>query len=172
MKLLFIYGHPAAGKYTIAKEVAKLSGWALFHNHLIVDAVAAVFEFGSKEFVKLREKFWLDTFEAAKIANKSLIFTFAPEPSVSDGFIELIRTKYANETIFVQILVSEEIQEHRISNNDRADFGKLRDKELLISLRSSFESAMSKMPKPTLIVDSETMNAELAAKKILEHIDN
>jgi len=42
MKLVFIYGPPASGKLTVARELATLTGYRLFHNHLIVDAVAAV----------------------------------------------------------------------------------------------------------------------------------
>ena len=53
------YGPAVSGKLTIAKELATLTGFSLFHNHLVVDAVAAVFPFGSERFVKLREQFWL-----------------------------------------------------------------------------------------------------------------
>ncbi|MDV3459172.1 hypothetical protein RZN05_19400 [Sphingomonas sp. HF-S4] len=47
-----LYGPPAAGKRTIARVIAELP---LFHNHLVVDAVAAIFPFGAPEFVRLRE---------------------------------------------------------------------------------------------------------------------
>lgn len=39
MKLLFIYGPPASGKLTVAREPAALTGYRLFHNHLVVDAL-------------------------------------------------------------------------------------------------------------------------------------
>ena len=39
MKLVFIYGGAASGKLTVARELVNLTGLALFHNHLIVDAV-------------------------------------------------------------------------------------------------------------------------------------
>src|ERR1700751_4193719 len=48
MRLLFLYGPAASGKLTIARELATLTGFALFHNHLVVDAVAAAFPFGSE----------------------------------------------------------------------------------------------------------------------------
>jgi len=35
--LLVLYGPAASGKYTIAKELAAITGWSLFHNHLTVD---------------------------------------------------------------------------------------------------------------------------------------
>jgi hypothetical protein len=65
MKLLFLYGPAASGKLTIARELATLTGFALFHNHLVVDAVEAVFPFGSERFVKLREQFCLSMFREA-----------------------------------------------------------------------------------------------------------
>jgi len=42
MELLFIYGPAAVGKLTVARELAKLTGFRLFHNHLTVDAVMAL----------------------------------------------------------------------------------------------------------------------------------
>jgi len=35
MNLVFLYGPPAAGKYTIGRELASLTGLALFHNILL-----------------------------------------------------------------------------------------------------------------------------------------
>ena len=86
MKLVFLYGPAASGKLTIAREIAKLTGFAVFHNHLIVDAVLAVFPFGSEPFVRLREQFWMATFAEAAAQGRSLVFTFAPEASVSADF--------------------------------------------------------------------------------------
>jgi hypothetical protein len=83
MKLLFLYGPAASGKLTISRQLATLTGFALSHNHLMVDAVAAVFPFGSEGFVKLREQFWLAMFHEAAEAGYSLIFTFAPAASVA-----------------------------------------------------------------------------------------
>jgi hypothetical protein len=59
MRVVFIYGPVASGKLTVARALAERTGMALFHNHLVVDAVGAVFPFGSEAFVRLREQFWL-----------------------------------------------------------------------------------------------------------------
>src|SRR3990167_9546991 len=95
MQLVFVSGPPAAGQYTVSRRAAGLSGLPLFHNHLVVDAVAAVFPFGSPAFVRLREQFWMDVFEAAVAEDRSLIFTFQPEGSVTPGFaqgvVDLVR---------------------------------------------------------------------------------
>ena len=92
MKLVFIYGEAAAGKLTVARVLASLTGLPLFHNHLVVDAVGAVFPFGSESFVRLREQFWMDVFRAAAEEDRSLIFTFTPEPTVDESFAARVRT--------------------------------------------------------------------------------
>lgn len=48
MRLVLIYGPPAAGKLTVAKGLAHLTGYKFFHNHLTVDVVLSVFERASK----------------------------------------------------------------------------------------------------------------------------
>lgn len=62
MKLIFIYGLPVMGKLTVAQELMAITGYKVFHNHLVVDTLLSVFEFGSPEFVELREQFWLSIF--------------------------------------------------------------------------------------------------------------
>src|ERR1700691_3895470 len=94
MKLIFIYGLPATGKLTVAVELVAITGYKLFHNHLVVDLLLSVFEFGSPEFVTLREEFWLSIFDqACRSELPGMIFPFAPEATVRPGFIDkLVRT--------------------------------------------------------------------------------
>ena len=142
MKLIFIYGPAASGKLTIARELAALTGFALFHNHLVVDAVASVFPFGSNRFIRLREQFWLAMFREAADASRSMIFTFAPEASVSSDFPERARQQIelaGGQVDFVRLVVPQEEQERRLANPDRAQFGKLSSVDLLRQLRPQFD---------------------------------
>jgi tRNA uridine 5-carbamoylmethylation protein Kti12 len=54
MQLIFLHGLPGVGKLTVARELAKLTGFNVFHNHLAVDLVESIFAFGSQPFVELR----------------------------------------------------------------------------------------------------------------------
>ena len=65
MNLIFIHGPAASGKLTTGRALHRLTGYRLFHNHLVVDTLLAVFPFGSEPFVRLREAMWLSVFEAA-----------------------------------------------------------------------------------------------------------
>lgn len=175
MRLVFLYGPVASGKLTVARLVAERSGYALFHNHLVVDAVASVFPFGSDAFVRLREQFWLDTFAAAVADGRSLVFTFAPEPTVAADFPERVRqqvTDAGGEVLFVALDVSAEEQERRIDAPSREAFGKLRSADLLRSLRDGMNAAMAAMPEPALRIDTETVAPEAAAEAICRLLAN
>lgn len=173
MKLIFVYGPPAAGKYTVSRKLAELSGLPLFHNHLIVDAVAAVFPFGSKSFVRLREQFWLDAISAACDEDRSLIFTFQPEASVSPTFSERVATmvrKAGGDIKFVHLKLSAKGQMARIANEDRAKFGKLRDADLLRKLQDEFAACEQVMPAADLVIDTEATAPEAAAQQIHDFV--
>src|SRR5260370_40198109 len=87
MKLIFLYGLPGVGKLTVARELAKLTGSRIFHNHLVVDLVDSVFEFGSEPFVELREAIWLAVFlKAVATELDCLVFTFAFDATVGERF--------------------------------------------------------------------------------------
>ena len=169
MQMLFLYGPAAAGKLTVARAVAERTGFALFHNHLIVDALLAVFPFGSEEFAALRERFWIETFRAAARCGRSLVFTFCPEPTVAPGFAERARiaVEEAGGTVaFVRLHVDREEQERRLVAPGRSEFGKLRDLPLLRSLRPGFEAALAGMPPPALTIDTTRTDPGEAADRI------
>ncbi|MFY9484436.1 MAG: hypothetical protein WAP74_02320 [Patescibacteria group bacterium] len=65
MKLIFMYGPPAAGKLTVAKKLAKLTGYKIFHNQLTVDLITSIFPVKSAAFRKFNPKFRLEIFAAA-----------------------------------------------------------------------------------------------------------
>ena len=43
MKLLFLIGNGAVGKMTVGQELMKLTGLRLFHNHMSIEFVLAIF---------------------------------------------------------------------------------------------------------------------------------
>jgi hypothetical protein len=169
MHLIFLYGQPASGKLTIAKALAARTGLALFHNHLVVDAVGAVFPFGSESFTRLRERFWLDVFAEAAKTGRPLIFTFAPEPTVARDFPEraraLVETGRGKVT-FIALTVPPVEQERRLGAPDRAAFGKMQSPELLRRLANDFAACLAAMPTPALTIDTAAMTPDQAAETI------
>ena len=140
MWLLFLHGPPASGKLTIARELKALTGFQLFHNHLAVDLLESVFEFGSPPFVDLREQLWLSVFRQAARTDVSLIFTFAPERTVRPEFPHAAESAIRSEggrVLFVALRCAESELEPRLSEPSRSAFGKLRSVERYRELRDS-----------------------------------
>jgi hypothetical protein len=169
VKLIFIWGGAASGKLTVARELARLTGLPLFHNHLVVDALLERLPFGDPEFVRLREAMWMAGFETAASAGQSLIFTFAPEDTVPEGFpqrvVALVRG-HGGEVRFARLVVSPEEQERRIGNDSRREFRKLVSLDLLRELRATFLEAEAAMPAADLVIDSEMDDPETSARRI------
>ncbi len=171
--LVFIHGPAAAGKLTVAKQLSRFTGYALFHNHLVVDAVASVFPFGTPEFVRLREAFWMAVFEAAAKQGRSLVFTFAPEPSVAHDFpmrAKGLFERHGGRVDFVRLTVEQTEQETRLVSADRAKFGKLRTVGVLRELREEFEKCEAAMPLSALTLDTTLLPPESAARLIIEKL--
>ena len=174
MDLILLYGPPASGKLTVGRELARMTGYALFHNHLVVDAVSAVFEFGSDPFVRLREELWLRVFQEAARANKSLIFTFAPERTVRPSFIpEAVRQVEAlgGRVVFVELRCAEGALEQRMENASRQEFGKLSSVALYRDLRDRGALTYDGLPAPHAVIDTESATAEESARSILAQLD-
>lgn len=169
MKLIFIWGPAASGKLTVARMLSAQTGIALFHNHLVVDALLEKFPFGDPEFVRLREAMWMTVFDTAARSNQSLIFTFQPEPTVAEGFADRVRTVIEDaggELKFVQLTLSREEQERRIGLESRKEFRKLTSLDVLRALREDFETSEAQMPAADLVVDSEEASPETVARRI------
>jgi hypothetical protein len=172
VKLLFIYGRPAVGKLTVARAVAARTGGRLFHNHLTVNLVLSVFDFGTPGFIELRERIWMDVFRRA-LAEKVplLIFTFNPEDSVPQRFIDGLFSEIADEggkIIPVELTASEPEIEARLGNESRRLDRKTLDTATYRELRAkgAFDSPV--IPEPRLRLDTGRLSAAEAAEQIAE----
>jgi hypothetical protein len=73
---VLIFGPPAVGKMTVGHELAKRTGFKLFHNHMTVEPVLDIFEFGSPPVNRLVDEFRRRVIEEAVAAElPGLVFT-------------------------------------------------------------------------------------------------
>jgi hypothetical protein len=170
MRLIFIYGLPATGKLTVARELSRRTDYKLFHNHLAVDLLLSTFEFGSVPFVELREEIWLSVFgQACRSQLTGLIFTFNPETSVRPTFVEQtvnIVTGSGGEVDFVELVCPLDELKRRIDSPARLQYRKLSSLSLFESLHSTGEFDTSHMPKPRLTIDTSLHGPVEAAIEI------
>ena len=172
MLLLFIYGPAASGKLTVAREVEARTGFPVFHNHLVIDMLTPLFDFGSPPFVDLRERTWLEVMErAAKERLPGLIFTFTPECSVPHDFIEKLVRRVegvGGEVVLVELRCPEEEMESRMGDQSRAAFGKVRSAGHYRRLRDSGAFDFPPIPNPSLTIDTSKSRPDEAAERIVE----
>jgi hypothetical protein len=112
---------------------------------------------------------WITVFDTAARSGQSLIFTFAPEPTVSAGFVGRVRTVVESgggAVKFVQLAVSHEEQEKRLGVESRREFRKLMSLDLLRALRADFAASEGVMPAADLVIDTESVSPEIAAQRI------
>jgi hypothetical protein len=172
MDLVFLHGPAASGKLTVARELSRLTGYRLFHNHLVVDAVTAVFDFGSESFVRLREEMWLSVFCEAARQGVSLIFTFAPERTVRESFVGEAVAEVegaGGRVVFVELTCPEAELERRVEDESRAAFGKLRSSALFRELRDAGVFEYPRLPAH-LTIDTSALTPGEAAIRIREHL--
>ena len=174
MKLIFLHGLPGVGKLTVARELAEVTRFKIFHNHLTVDLVESLFEFGSQPFVELREKMWLAVFsEAAAASLSGLIFTFAFDRTVRSTFIEHLREMIESSgggILFVELRCSLEELETRIEHPSRKKFGKLSDVEQFRQLKEAGAFVDPGIPEERLVVDTTSLSASDAANLIVSKL--
>jgi hypothetical protein len=175
LKLIFIYGLPASGKLTVAQELATMTGLKLFHNHVVVNLLLDVFEFGSPSFIELREKIWIDTFtQACRSQLPGLIFTFAPEATVCPDFISNAVTAVTDaggEIDFIELACPLSEIRHRIASPSRFQHKKLTSLQLFEELHAAGSLDTSSMPKPKLSIDTSRSTASEAAEQIVRALE-
>jgi hypothetical protein len=172
MKLLIIHGAEATGKFTVGKEVARLTGYRLAHNHLSADLAGSLFAYGTPEHAELVWSARLMLFEsAAKHALDGLIFTWAFSYPDFIPYLDLIKhtmRPYDTELLYVYLTCREDARRSRVTATSRKAHGKLTTVEGLEANAKRKHYA----PIPgdaTLSIDNTALPPYEAAEQIVEH---
>jgi len=122
--LVFILGPPAVGKMTVGRELSALTGMPLFHNHLSIEAVLPVFDFGTEPFGRLVTGFRKHMLtEVAESDLPGLIFTFVWSFDELDSltYVEKLKSIFdsrGGRVVFAELWAD---QETRLARNETED---------------------------------------------------
>lgn len=169
--VIFIHGPAASGKHTIGSLVSEKLGLPLFHNHLTVDLVKALFEFGTEAFIKLRASIWREAFQAASDSRRSFVFTFNPEITVDPSLIDELVSYIENAggvVHYVELTCSDQEIVKRIGNETRRKFGKLTDATIYKEIKKAGGFEFPPFPAPVISIDTEVTAPEIAAEQIVQ----
>jgi cytidylate kinase len=111
--LIVIFGPPAVGKAAVGHELAALTGYRFFHNHLTADPAAALFGWGGEQFGRMvssiRELLLNEAATDASIPG--VIFTYVwdleseDETSTMETYARLFQA-HGGQTCFVELTAS------------------------------------------------------------------
>lgn len=126
--LVILYGPPAAGKTTIGRDLAAITGYRFFFNHLTVPAAKAIFPSAHQphpddRYTQLLHKLRLDCLNVAAEAGFDTIFTIAYSGTRDDGFMQEIADTFLSRggrVRFVELHAPTEVLLQRVANADRA----------------------------------------------------
>jgi len=178
MKLLFIYGPPAVGKLTIARELSKTTGYKIFHNHLTVDLVSSIFSMGTEAYSDLVEDIRLEVVErAAKSKLNGIIFTFVYGIETyggreDDRFIKKVIGKverHKGRVLFVKLTCEEKILHKRLKHPSRGNFKKVHKIKVLKSIKKKYDLNATVPFGQSFIIDNTRLSPKKVANMIKSH---
>jgi len=172
MKLIILYGPPASGKYTIANLLAEKTGYRFFHNHLTVDLLKSVFDWGTPEFFRLSKKIRLEIFEeAAKQNIPGIVNTFVYQKCDDDDFVKDVITsveKHGGEVKFIQIYCAQDELLKRVTEDSRKQFKKVHNPDDLLKSLNKDDLMSSIDFVDNIRIDSTHLSAQETFEKIYE----
>lgn len=174
MRLVFIYGPPAVGKLTVATELAVLTGFRLFHNHLAYDALSSVFPRGNVLF-RLLGRFRREVFAEAAASGVDLIFTFV-YTDVGDGGAEVREMIEPVEAAggrvhLVKLTCARDELLRRVAEPSRRSYRNLNDPARLAEVLAEREVTRPLPFGQSLELDTSDLAPREAAARIAAHYD-
>ena len=178
--IFHLIGPPAAGKYTVAKELAALSGARLVDNHAIANVIFNVLD---QDGVKpLPVGIWpqvgkvrravLETIVQFSPGEMSFVFTNylrGEDPDELASFEKVVALADIRASLFVPVLLSCETGElvRRVGNDSRRERMKLLDPVEAARLNDEVPAFTTDHPN-TLRLDTTSTPPHAAAEQIIE----
>lgn len=168
MNLLFLYGPPASGKLTVAKELQKLTGYPLLHNHLTYDLVHCLYPNDLPDHYDLIDKLRADIIENSAKRDTNLIYTYVYEGQSDEKEVVALTNvveNYGGKVLFIELTASNDVLLERVTDKSRNAHRKLTDARVLRQLLQN-NTYPSMIRSNVLKVDASKTSPTDAALKI------
>ena len=173
MRLIFLHGPPASGKYTIARILQTSCGVLNFHNHLTIDVAKALFDFGTDEFWDLTHRLRRTALAAsAEHTDANVIFTncySSPHDDSTVAALEHEVTSRGGDFIPVFLECGVEELRRRVIDPAREQMRKLHTVEGLEEFMGQWNLVALDRPN-TIVVTTDGRSAEECAEEIANRV--
>ena len=175
MTFVLLYGPPAVGKLTVATELAKLTGFKVFHNHFSVDLAEEIFTRNGPSFGRIVKALNEVVFQEAAQTDVNLIFTFVyayPQDDPEMRWLLSIFEKHDARTLLVQLTCKSETLKARLEEPSRHIYGKIKDVKTLEGLLETYDLFTPYPAAPSLQLDTADTPPQETAAAIAAHLQN
>ena len=162
---VLLYGPPAAGKLTVATELARQYVLKIVDNHASVDPALRLFDFGSPGFGALVEELRVALVRAAARAGVDIVTTLVYGRGVDDEHVRRITAPtlaVGGQVHYVQLLPADDVLERRVVQASRMETNKIAEVDVLRAAMSRYDLRTPIHADDLRIDNAERSPAEVA----------
>jgi deoxyadenosine/deoxycytidine kinase len=174
MILIIIYGPVAVGKLTVANELSKKTGFAVLHNHLVIDLAVKYFEFGTEPFTNLIKGIRMTIINELIINNTNgLILTSGfSNNRIGEEFYERLEKLVVTDggsVFYVKLVCDLEERKRRVKSEERRKYFKPSELDYY-SINTKYLDFSTEIARNnTLEINNTSLSPELVAKQIMNN---
>ncbi|HEX8638210.1 MAG TPA: hypothetical protein VF692_09120, partial [Pyrinomonadaceae bacterium] len=153
-------------------EIAAQTDFKVFHNHLSIDCIEPIFEFGSKSFMKLIHLIRAETIREAALVGQNLIYTFCYAKDFDDAHVSQITEivgENGGKVCFVLLKADKTTLEKRVLEESRRKYGKAKTVEMMRYFFETYDLFSPVPERESLILDNTNLSSAETASKIIDY---
>jgi hypothetical protein len=172
MRVVYLYGPPGVGKLTVGTELAALTGYRLFHNHLTVNLAVSIFPRESPPWIRMIREMRRYVLAEATKEGVDLIYTGVylgteEQTRAIQTVLEPVRDGGCT-VLFVQLQCDWDEHAKRVQNESRIQHQKLTDPSVVLARYNRNPTVPF---TPHLHLNTTHLTAAQTAAQIAAHYD-
>lgn len=171
MRLILLYGPPAVGKLTVAKELSKITRISLLHSHMILNDIAQIFGYDNPIRRKLEFEFKTRIMEEAVDEDRDIITTGSitrDNIHYYDSLIKLVNEK-RGKVFLIRFTADKETLLERVKHESRGQ--KINSAEKLEEFFEKYPENLEKFGEgEQLIIDTTKLSPGESAEQIEKYL--